>query len=414
MNDPYAASQRRAFTLVELLVVIAIIGILIGLLLPAVQAARQAAWRAQCTNNMRQLGIAMHNYHSALGCFPPGATFGNPLSPPALFPVPSAGSGGGFYTNAFLSLCPYFEQTQVLNLYKPGVSWENQPPQIISATIPMLICPANGNKQNPATEKYLSDLVASLSGTVGDVFGLTDYVLCKGVNDVWCLMPGRIMPWSELTVAQDIGMTGFAYQERGMFDISMPPESKYNGATFVCKESLIADGLSNTFCVGEGAEGPNWQVCKNVACAPSDAYPDPNDPTRFLPAYQFWTMPVNITRLSNKGLHATGIFASTIGPLNQNPVTETVADDVVAISLAFCRPSIDWAGNNTKSATPFNSRTSNFRSDHRGGANFMMADGSVHFISENIQINIYRGLSTIQGSQEPAPVVASNETAGLP
>ena len=65
-------TSRRGFTLIELLVVIAIIAVLIALLLPAVQAAREAARRAQCVNNMKQIGLAMHNYESSNGCFPPG------------------------------------------------------------------------------------------------------------------------------------------------------------------------------------------------------------------------------------------------------------------------------------------------------------------------------------------------------
>jgi prepilin-type N-terminal cleavage/methylation domain-containing protein len=64
--------HRRGFTLIELLVVIAIIAVLIALLLPAVQAAREAARRAQCINNLKQIGIAMHNYHDVIGSLPPG------------------------------------------------------------------------------------------------------------------------------------------------------------------------------------------------------------------------------------------------------------------------------------------------------------------------------------------------------
>src|SRR3954469_2860277 len=88
--------SRRGFTLVELLVVIAIIGVLVALLLPAVQAAREAARRGQCSNNLKQIGLALHNYETAIGTFPPGR-------------LNTYVKGNGHCWGAYSQLMPYLE-----------------------------------------------------------------------------------------------------------------------------------------------------------------------------------------------------------------------------------------------------------------------------------------------------------------
>ena len=126
----FRRSGHSGFTLVELLVVIAIIGILVGLLLPAVQAAREAARRMQCSNNVRQIGLALHNYESAHKKFPPGWIANTPAGEP----------GWGWAT----ALLPFMEQNNVyqrLDLNVEIIATQNMP--MIETVIPTFICPSD-------------------------------------------------------------------------------------------------------------------------------------------------------------------------------------------------------------------------------------------------------------------------------
>ncbi len=124
------ASARPALTLVELLVVIAIIGILIGLIVPAVQQVRESAARIQCANNLKQIGLAAHQYHSAYGCFPAGIQVNGPCP----------------FSSWLTQLLPYIEQhplwAATTNAYAADLDCEDNPPHVGLATvIPLFCCP---------------------------------------------------------------------------------------------------------------------------------------------------------------------------------------------------------------------------------------------------------------------------------
>ena len=157
------SSKRQAFTLVELLVVIAIIGILIGMLLPAVQQVREAARRTSCLNNMRQIGLAAHNFESALSEFPTAGGCSDAYHDPVqeFKPVYGFENGGWMY-----QILPYIEQVNVNDL-RPANGWWGGTPSMVETPIPIYNCPSRGNRVVVDTSRAARVRLNDYAGVMG-------------------------------------------------------------------------------------------------------------------------------------------------------------------------------------------------------------------------------------------------------
>jgi prepilin-type N-terminal cleavage/methylation domain-containing protein len=286
--------RRAGFTLIELLVVIAIIAVLIALLLPAVQQAREAARRTQCKNNLKQIGLALHNYHDTNG----------------ILPVEDSVCSGKRWSWIPMIL-PYVDQTPLYNSLNFSVaSYQTVNLPYLQKTYSAFLCPSDAlsaslrEEENFAAPTYIVSQ-ADYSAVIGD------YINTTGVGN----SPG-------------FGNTGCNVQARGLI-------SRYASSA---RLRDVTDGLSNTFAIGETI---------GALCIT-----------------QSW---------------GTENFGTTAHPIN------------------FMNASL--MSNIPSGANPRWDESVGFRSYHVGGTHFLMGDGAVKFVSENIDGTNYRALASRGGGE---------------
>ncbi len=169
--------RRRGFTLVELLVVIAIIGTLVGLLLPAVQSAREAARRSSCQNNLKQIGLALHNFESARKFFPPARVDAAPGYPVVEFNIPAPATGA-IQHGPGLFILPYIEQTTLYNAYNLQQTWSGTAnAAVIKTQIAAFICPST-----PDSDRLDTGNAPNSTAAPRWQAAVSDYSIANGIN----------------------------------------------------------------------------------------------------------------------------------------------------------------------------------------------------------------------------------------
>ena len=351
----HSRQRRKGFTLIELLVVIAIIAILIALLLPAVQQAREAARRTQCKNNLHQLGLAQHNYHDAFRTFTP-----NPMAG-------TTEAVGGRYLQSWLAwsgtamLLPYMDQAPLYNMANFHYRWDNN----------------NGGTRNRQVSRTK---IASLA-CPSDPGAGPGYTAAMAANS-YCISSGPVSSWSVGALKP-----GFATFGRGS-----PVRD-------------IQDGTSNTIAMSECRIGLNWGQW------------DPTVRPRE-PAYRV----VTGTRLQRSNNSAGRVWRNTPAHIAQ-------INTYYQNCLAMYDAGTGWHGSSDEQGRywasgrvywgpwhttlvgpnkgPSCDRDSSVTdmdlrdpsSYHEGGVHALLADGSVKFVSENIDQGLWIAVGSIRGNE---------------
>lgn len=354
MNKLFLRRASKGFTLIELLVVIAIIAILIALLLPAVQQAREAARRTQCRNNMKQLGLAMHNYHDVAGMFPPSPVCG-----------PLASVGGAVETwnawSGMAMLLPYIDQAPLYNQLNFNYRWglidatngvNNG--NLIRTSIPGFTCPSDpGSSAN-----YTADM------------GPVSYGFSAGPASDWSvgsLKPGMVTfrTGTRISAILDGTSNTIAMSEmriglnRGQWNPSSPRDASYRVVSGRLERSATADGrVWDTRQAHVDAINTYYQTCLAAYDAGTGWDTQSDEQGRYWAAGTVYRGPYHTT---------------FIGP-NAGPSCDV---DASVTNIDLKEPS----------------------SLHTGGVNVLLGDGSVKFVSENVDQFVWIGAGTISGGE---------------
>jgi prepilin-type N-terminal cleavage/methylation domain-containing protein/prepilin-type processing-associated H-X9-DG protein len=340
MSQSRHNAPRRGFTLIELLVVIAIIGVLIALLLPAVQQAREAARRIQCTNNLKQIGLAFANYESTQGSFPMGRL--------------TRSRQRDNCTTVFLHtwaayVLPYMESTAQYN----AVNFELVYNSIRQFTafrmkVSSYMCPSD----TPNTDLTGQGFIATWQSSYSGVMGLTEGVY------YW---------WGSGPTAPNADRCGHIDSE-GIL-----------GGNIAYRISDVTDGTSGTMLVGETSrfrDEPAGSPFNFVNAA--GAFAGPN----WVTGVRAWPGDIRVTSL-----------AYLVPRLNAPPVRNG-GPACLTSTGPFAFPTLGNPPGWVNSRACQELGQFGFRSNHPGGGNFLFADGSVRFLKDSINIQTYRALGT--------------------
>jgi prepilin-type N-terminal cleavage/methylation domain-containing protein/prepilin-type processing-associated H-X9-DG protein len=357
---------RRGFTLIELLVVIAIIAVLIALLLPAVQAAREAARRAQCTNNLKQLGLAVHNYHTSNNVLPASTMFGGPTQ-----------GAWGYCPSWTVALLPNLEQTPLYNAinFDYGM-WLAQNTTVSYSALATVLCPSENQKIRPMTAVWAPWAPSNYCGNYGG--------------------PEPIRMWTGTIVAPYAPVTtnnsGYIGQPVGTMYAITVADMAWFGL------EAVLDGTSMTAMISERLYatpgGSPLPFASDLLNAKRDAFvvkgwPGPNsyngqNPTLAVSAMQLCqSIPGTQQAVANSEYLGFSWSMQYVWDWATNCYNHYNTPN----KLTCGSSAMNWSVGYTNGAAP---PTSN----HPGGVNMCFTDGHVQFIKDSISVQTFWAIGT--------------------